>query len=397
MQIVLPVAPRVGSVRLEVEVRRDPQLTESPVEVGGAVLGGRLDDAADDRLVGQRRAAVVETVVRQRLVRARQSVTRGDPHLRKNVIFHLLQELVRVVHRVVIGPSLTRVRPPHVVEVRAAAHAGHDVDELMPDRGGGLRATRERADRLEPARMVLCDGQHRRGRHRDRRQGTLATLSRAAPELGLERVGQFLGKVGLERQRLRGLAGEAGLDVRIVLVPVGVVGEGPTQRRDGPDVLVFHELDHIGLRLPGGRVLAAARAVDEVVDGRIRLTVGRRVHDVRNLDLHRSRPHRDNVVVVIDPGLDDRVTLSRPLVGDLAARVRARCPDSDHRKHRRCDRHPEQLHRAPVSHPWVHPSSPQSTIVTGIDGHARRHTRVDLTDMSIGHCCSFITESDLFG
>jgi len=51
-----------------------------------------------------------------------------------------------------VAPALPRATDPttlRVVEIGAAPHAGHDVDELVSNWGGGLGATRERADSLE--------------------------------------------------------------------------------------------------------------------------------------------------------------------------------------------------------------------------------------------------------
>src|SRR5699024_9517381 len=137
LEVVLPVAPRVRAVGREVEVGRDSELAEAAGEVGGAVLGGGLDHAADDGLVGQGRDAVVQALVGEGLVRSGQAVAGGDEHGGQGAVVALLLEAPGAPHRVIVEPAVgpvlgnARERAPHVLQVGAAAHAGDDVDELV--------------------------------------------------------------------------------------------------------------------------------------------------------------------------------------------------------------------------------------------------------------------------
>ena len=121
VQIVLPVAPRMGAGRLEVEGGRDLQLGQAVREVVGAVVGGRLDDAADDRPGWRgRRPAVDRGVVRGcRAGRAARSRWRRRARCRG-----ASRRSRRDRCRIQPGPS----SGPHMlVDVGTAAHAGRPV------------------------------------------------------------------------------------------------------------------------------------------------------------------------------------------------------------------------------------------------------------------------------
>src|SRR5690606_15542062 len=162
-ELVAPVAPRVGAGIAEVVGGRDAERVELVLQVVGAEVGARLDDATDDDLVGQAIGAGQRVGAVEGVVHAGQAVAGGDVEIQA-------AQTLGVDVRIVLDPFLRALRAPHVHGVAAAPGLDGQLHELRAHRVTGLGATAVGGGGLVQAGLGDRQGQHggaRGGQARD--------------------------------------------------------------------------------------------------------------------------------------------------------------------------------------------------------------------------------------
>lgn len=123
----------MGSGRLEVEGRGDAQRIQSVRQAVRAPVDRGFDDAADDDLIQERSGISVHIGCLKVVVRTWQPGSGGNVQCGP-------PQLLRVHNRIVLAPSRTVERSPHVCRISATPRADHQPHIVLTRLGGSLRA-----------------------------------------------------------------------------------------------------------------------------------------------------------------------------------------------------------------------------------------------------------------
>ena len=152
MQVVLPVSPRVGAGRPEVDHGGNIQLVEPLCHVRGAQIRCQLDRTSDDDLIEHCSAAVLNTWIRWCVVGEAWQPAPGA-HVNLSP-----PKLLCVDQWVMFSPAVAVERTPHVLDViNPADPLSGSPDELLSEGIAGLRTAAVRRNRL--VETWVLDGQ----------------------------------------------------------------------------------------------------------------------------------------------------------------------------------------------------------------------------------------------